>query len=275
MVQKWFWVLTLLLGVAGGGLLAGTWRSPVATHLPAAPPQESNESRSPTGRIATEISRLRRDVEAESAARRALELEVEALRDRLAKAEGLQLAPHVERFEQQAMQHAGTLRRFDAAKLLEQDLSASVVADVKHRYEQNRLEILHLRDRAIREAWVDSARFDEEVRKLERGLRHQLGPDDYDVLLYATGEPNRVVLQQVLAGSSAEDAGLEPEDVVVRYGTREIFHPSDLVEATTAGQIGESVELTVIRGAERHHFRIRRGPLGATVRSMSRAPGSW
>ena len=169
------------------------------------------------------------------------------------------------------MKRAETLRHFDAAKLLELDLSASVLADVKHRYQQNRLEILDLRNRATREAWVDSARFNEEVRKLERELRHQLGPDDYDVLLYATGKPNRVVLQQVLAGSSAEDAGLEPEDVVVRYGTLEIFHPSDLAEASTRSATSSNIKLGTTRRGSRGIRRVAWAVPAPAPAELSRA----
>ena len=275
MAQRWIWLLALLLGVAGGGLLAGGWRSSRESHLPREPAEISRESRPETPPAANEVTRLLHSLERESAKRRALELELQVLRDRLANVENSLFAERADRSEGQARRRVGTLRHFDQAKLLEQGLREALVADIQQRYEQNRLEILELRDRATREAWVNSPRFEDEVIELEQGLRNQLGPDDYDVLLYATGEPNRVVLQRVLAGSSAAEAGLEADDVVVRYASREIFRPRDLLDATSAGQAGEMVEIAVIRAEQRQRLRIRRGPLGVTVRRVSRAPESW
>ena len=275
MAQRWIWLLTLLLGVAGGILLAGGWHSSRESHVPRDPVENARESRPETLRAETEVTRLLRSLERESAERRALELELQVLRDRLANVENSLSVERTTRSEGQASRRVGTLRHFDQTKLLEQGFGEALVADIQQRYEQNRLEILELRDRATREAWVDSPRFEDEVIGLERGLRNQLGPDDYDVLLYATGEPNRVVLQRVIEGSSAADAGLEADDVVVRYAGREIFRPGDLLAATSAGQAGEMVEIAVTRAEQRQHFRIRRGPLGVTVRRVSRVPESW
>jgi len=275
MPQRWIWALALLLGVAGGFLLSGKWGPSPEPGLPRVPVQASTETRAGTPPAENEVKRLLRSLERESAERRALERELRLLRDRLSKIEDSLRAERPPGASRQASLRVRNFRHFDQAKLLEQGFAEALADDIRRSYEQNQLEILELRDRATREAWVDSPRFEDEVVALEQDLRTRLGPNDYDVLLYATGEPNRVILQRVIEGSSAAGAGLEADDVVVRYANREIFRPRDLLAATSAGRAGEMVEIAVIRAEQRQRLQIRRGPLGATVRRVSRAPEAW
>jgi hypothetical protein len=161
---------------------------------------------------------------------------------------------------------------FDSDALLALDIPADEVARLRELYETNQLDILYLRDQAAREGWMNRPRFREEMRDLRSSLQNELDPSQYDLLLYATGRPNRVVLQGVLSGSPAERAGLRDGDVILRYGDQTILNARELSRATTSGRAGSSVPLEVLRDGAVQRFYVPRGPLGARLRVESRPP---
>jgi serine protease Do len=58
------------------------------------------------------------------------------------------------------------------------------------------------------------------------------------------------LIESVVAGSPAEDAGLEVGDVIIRFGDQEISDVVDLVRAIRTGEIGEVVEIIFVRGED-------------------------
>ncbi len=137
------------------------------------------------------------------------------------------------------------------------------------------MERLYLRDQAIREGWVDSERYTERVRELESGdetLRGELGDDAFDRFLYASGRSNRVRIQSVIGGSPADQAGLLAGDVVVSYAGQRILRFGDLTDATTAGDAGAQVRLSIKRGEATLDMFVPRGPLGVRLAAQRLAP---
>jgi len=54
----------------------------------------------------------------------------------------------------------------------------------------------------------------------------------------------------VVANSPADDAGLIEDDIIIRFGGKEISDVSDLVQAIRASEIGEEVEIDFVRGED-------------------------
>jgi membrane-associated protease RseP (regulator of RpoE activity) len=61
--------------------------------------------------------------------------------------------------------------------------------------------------------------------------------------------PNGVVVATVAPGSQAEQAGLEPGDIIVQIGSRLIHSTGDLANAVAGLPAGDQVQLEVSRGS--------------------------
>ena len=137
------------------------------------------------------------------------------------------------------------------------------------------MERLYLHDQATREGWLGTPRYRQEIMTLverEEELRLELGDTDYDLYLYGTGQPNRVIIQSVIEGSPAQEAGIQSQDIVYSYAGNRLYTIRDLVTATTEGIANESVLLEVIRDGRIYEFYLPRGPLGVRVTSESHKP---
>jgi len=148
-------------------------------------------------------------------------------------------------------------------------------AEIAERVNEVDLDRLYLRDQATREGWLNTPRYNQAMGELNgdlNALRDDVGDDAYDRYLYATGQANRVVVGSVMAGSSAEEAGIRPGDTVLRYDDRRVFSTSELQSATTQGVAGDTVTVTVLRGGERVRLYVPRGPLGLRLRTERQSP---
>ena len=147
--------------------------------------------------------------------------------------------------------------------------------DLVLREAQRSLERLSLRDQAIREGWLGSAEYREELSRINadaRSLREEIGDEIYDRYLFATGEENRVKIDSVIPGSAAEIAGLQPGDLIEAYAEERLFDFSELRRKTTEGEYGEQVAVRVRRGGRVMETWIPRGPLGVTLNSARVEP---
>jgi hypothetical protein len=166
-------------------------------------------------------------------------------------------------------------RAFDPQRIIAAGFSPSDVERFRSRVSSLQLDRLYLRDQAQREGWLDSPSFETESRRIDEELAGLREDDEqlYDWMLFAQGQPNRVAVTEVLAGSAAESAGLEPGDLIVRYDGALILSPGDLRGATSAGQAGTQVEVELQRQGERVRVFLPRGPVGVAVEAHSLAPG--
>ncbi len=164
---------------------------------------------------------------------------------------------------------------FDEDALRAAGLSMTTVKQTRERLEQLEMDRLFLRDRAIREGWMGTVRYSNEVEKLEgrkQDINNSLGDSGYDAYLYATNQSNRVVIREMLQGSPAKAAGLLPGDVVLSYGGKRMFATRDLQNATTGGRAGESVAVEILRNGQAMNLYIPRGPLGVYLDADSAKP---
>ena len=276
--------LGVLLGTLGGRFLGGADARGTAPVARTEDPLARNE-----------LDALREDLEAEADARMALAADVERLQ--------VQLALLVARLEAPAdapLGLASSGRRaageappagkvetrgsglgssvgeeqpaFDEEGLLAVQVDPLEVSRLRERWEQFELEKLELSHSSAREGRGFSARNWREQRQLEQALREELGDEFYDLLLFATGRPNRVVVREVFDRSPARDAGLEPGDTILRYDDTRIFAPGELRHASTLGELGEFVRVEVLREGRSREIYVPRGPLGILIKSESRTP---
>jgi len=57
-------------------------------------------------------------------------------------------------------------------------------------------------------------------------------------------------IAEVVAGSPADDAGLQVNDVIIRFAGKEINNVADLVQAIRGSEIGDQVEIVFVRGED-------------------------
>lgn len=149
--------------------------------------------------------------------------------------------------------------------------------ELDERYADLELRGLYLRDQALREGWISEPRFAEERAKLsaeEASISDELGEEAYNRYLYATGQSNSVSVSSVIRKSPAESSGIEGGDVIYRYAGDRIYDSFDLRNATSDGEIGESVAVEVLRDDAIVELYVPRGPLGVQLESASLKPES-
>jgi hypothetical protein len=137
---------------------------------------------------------------------------------------------------------------------------------------ETELAKLELRDRAVREGWLNSKRFQHQLQRIDRSAVDELGECGYDSMLYGAGRDNRVVVRDVLEGSAASRAGIRAGDVVLRYNDNRVWAASDLKAATSRGERGEPITVDVMREGEPISLRVERGPVGVYMRQARVTP---
>jgi hypothetical protein len=164
---------------------------------------------------------------------------------------------------------------FNQQALIDAGMTRSEAEQLKAHFEELELEKLYLRDQAIREGWSGGKRYRDELQKLEaktEDIKQELGEDAYDAYLFASGQPNRVDVQSVLSSSAAGNAGILAGDQVIRYAGERIYNWRDLRNATTQGDLTETVPIEILRDNKPMELYVQRGPLGIRMTSISVAP---
>jgi len=156
---------------------------------------------------------------------------------------------------------------FDEAALTQLGIYPRDAALLHERWEQFEMEKLYLVDAATREGWLRKPRFGREIQAARVALREELGDESFDLLLYASGQPNRVVIRSLLEQAPATEAGLEAGDVILSYDDRRIFRPGELKRMTASGSAGESVPVEILRQGRQIPLSVPRGPLGIFMRA--------
>lgn len=153
-------------------------------------------------------------------------------------------------------------------RMIAAGIPSDTIQSIQQRIDRNRLQMLELRNTAIRDGWSDTEEYTERINELSnatRGLREEFGDEVFDEYLYASGRPNRVRINEVYQGSAAANAGLQPGDILVGYGSSRIFSMSALRQSTVEGTVGESVLVELIRDGQPITTTITRGPMGISM----------
>ncbi len=210
---------------------------------------------------------------AEVAERRVLAEELYSLREQLIELEAnlgerAMQALSERRLENRELRSSG---RDPGSNIEERLLLAGFDPDlartVRQREDERQMNELYLRDQAMREGWLNSPRYQQELQELRTSgatIRQELGDDRYDQYLYAMGRPNRIGVNRVLKTSPAQQSGLREGDSIVSYDGQRIFSVQELIAYETRGKAGETVTMEVIRDGRRVQIYVPRGPLGFT-----------
>ena len=161
---------------------------------------------------------------------------------------------------------------FDDLALTDIGLSDPEVEEIQTRWQRFEMEKLYLDDAARREGTFGKPQYRRNLEALRDGLRSDLGPEGYDAYLYATAQPNRVIIQNVLPDSPAALAGLESGDVVIDYAGERVFSPGEFKRATIRGDPEDLVLVGVLRNDQLMSFRLSRGPLGIRMKPVREEP---
>jgi len=273
-------LVVALLGLSLGlvlGRLSGLQGKPVEARPGAGGQLEQAASAAPGARAPArdDAAASRVAAEAERALLRAeleqLRAEVDALRLALEEKEGGEsaatAAPPRESPDghPEAASDSSAKPWFDDASLVQAGFAASEVEQLREIWEQFELDKLYVFDQAVRRKAAGQPQQRGELKALQSEFRAEVGEEGYDAYLYATGQDNRVVIEQVLQSSPAMDAGLERGDVVLRYEDERIFRPGELQRASRSGAVGEVIRLEVLRDGSRISLTIPRGPLGVRM----------
>jgi hypothetical protein len=162
---------------------------------------------------------------------------------------------------------------FDEAALMRLGVHPRDAALLHERWEQHEMEKFYIIDAAAREGWLRKRRFRRELQATRAALREELGDESFDLLLYATGQPNRIIVENLLERSPAAEAGIEAGDAILSYDNRRVFRPNELSRVTRSGTAGESVSVEILREGRRISARVPRGPLGVYLRADRLEPG--
>jgi C-terminal processing protease CtpA/Prc len=160
-------------------------------------------------------------------------------------------------------------------RLLAAGFSAQETDEIIRVVDENTLQRLALRYQAARGG--DAARsYRAELRALPNSrelVREQFGEGAYDQYLYATGQPNRVVVTGVLERSAAQEAGLRAGDTLLLLDDQPVYALGDLIRISARGSEFERVPLQVLREGELIEVSVPRGPLGINASPESINPG--
>lgn len=179
---------------------------------------------------------------------------------------------HTDKSQVQADKSPGNLR--DA--LVQTGIDSGTVEQILLRIGENRMALLSMRDKAVREGRADT---DEYMAALETlanpslSLRTEFGDEVYDRYLYAAGKPNRVLITDIYPNSAAAHIGIQRDDVVLRYASVAIFSMRDLKQATVGGVAGESVLIEWQRNGVHMYATLPRGPIGVEMDEVQYVPG--
>ena len=99
----------------------------------------------------------------------------------------------------------------------------------------------------------------------DAALRAEIGDNEYEKYLQATGRPTSVGVSSVLESSPAQRAGLQPGDQITAYDGQRIFNYWELNQQTMTGDPGTSVVVDIVRDGAPMQVVLPRGPLGISV----------
>jgi len=148
--------------------------------------------------------------------------------------------------------------------LLQLGVDAETARSLAAATDRVQLQDLYLRRQARDQGWAA-----EDLRAArmasKRSVREELGDARYDLMLYASRQPNRAAIRRVMEGSEAARIGLEAGDLIRAYDGQKVFVAEDLQEQAMTGRLGEPVEVEIERYTETLTLEIPRGPLGIEI----------
>ena len=276
-------IVTLTIGITIGYFINGIYfpAEPVVKTVQIEPDRDNSVKVFPESHViaqlGVDVDALARQLQEEITARKSLEGKLQNLSQQIANLgsqDNLQPETSPERSEEVAERNDSGNEWFNEKALVDSGMSDIRAAQLKSFFEQQQLQRMYLRDQSIREDW-DRQRYLDEIQKLSENadtFLSQLDDTSYDAYLYASGQPNRVRVTDVLDSSQAGTAGIQPGDHIISYDNKRIYSGFELRTATTGGNINQTVAVEIERDGEVMELYLNRGPLGIRMNSVSVAP---
>lgn len=161
---------------------------------------------------------------------------------------------------------------FSAPALFQLGLSTRDIDYLQDHYNQLRHEKIIIDERAVQQDYVSRSRHTRELGELQDQFRQDVGEQNYDLVLYATSQMNRVQVNGVLRASIGDSFGLETGDVIYRYAEKRIFSPDSLSILTRKTDRSEYITIQVIRHGELVTLTVVGGVLGAKYEHIRTSP---
>jgi hypothetical protein len=154
--------------------------------------------------------------------------------------------------------------------LAEVGVSAQALDHYRGRYDELAERTAQVHHDAAREGWLNTPRFREEMDEIEAdrlAVRDEIGDEAYDLLLFATGQTNRVQVNSVDQPQSGAVGALQSGDIIVSYDGVRIFSPAGLAIEMAAGTPGQSVRVDILRQGKPMQIDVPDGvlPIGMEV----------
>ena len=148
--------------------------------------------------------------------------------------------------------------RFSDRRLADLGYSAEVIEYVRTFWIRAKEEEEAQFERST-DSWVPR-----EVRAaaIKKTLRSDLGDEYYDAMLYATDQPNRARIGNVIGTSPAAAAGLRIKDLVLSYNGERVFEANDLKRLSASSDPERFVDVWIRRNGEEMQMYVPGGPLG-------------
>ena len=159
--------------------------------------------------------------------------------------------------------------------LIESGIPAEQAALIQSRLDEYDLKQLYLKDRATREGWLKTSRYNKELRQIQnayRELRPEIGDDAYDRMLYALGRANRVAVRDIMQNSTAEQYGLRTNDRIIEYDGQRVFTAQELNALVSRTTTGALVLVRVQRDGQQLDVYLSGGPIGVRLASSRELP---
>jgi membrane-associated protease RseP (regulator of RpoE activity) len=162
---------------------------------------------------------------------------------------------------------------FDASAMAGTGMSEREIDRARRRIEELQREEEELRQEASAAGRGLTPMHLEDVRRGLSELREDLGDENYDQLLFAAGEDNRVAIKKVMRRSPVARAGLVEGDIILSYGGQNVYAPMDLHElARESTGASEPVPITYERSGQVFTGVINGGDVGALLIGFSVRP---
>ena len=255
-------------------------------HAPAPDSAQDNASIDQTLEVMDLRAQLQKELQKETQARQQLEAKLSELSTRVASLETAQLKTSANNSADSAQETTTTVSThtpqgasrpgwINTQALIDAGVNEYQANKIRDTYENVEMQKLYLRDRAVREGWIGDDKYRQQVEQLDNqitSLRDQMSDKEYDAFLYATGRPNRVVIESTLTTSPARDAGIRAGDNIVSYNNTRVYTWSDLRNATTQCTTDSTVEIELDRNGQRQQVYVPCGPLGVRLDNTSVQP---
>ncbi len=150
-------------------------------------------------------------------------------------------------------------RQFNERVLTDLDYSPRTIRFMRDRWERSSADEDARAERNDQQKWVPGDPRNSEIRDT---LRSDLGDGLYDAMLYATNQPNRVQVGNVIGTSAAAAAGLRIGDVIVNYDGERVFDPDEAKRLSESAEPDRLIEVWIQRDGEDIQMYVEGGPLG-------------